>query len=215
MKRRSWLRLARKLRKTLDPVNFGQTRAGLITVAILIAGWQLSTPARAELVRGESENHYFRLEWAYELDYGYGLLGLEPNGGWPNSLLLDDVSFVTAGTPFEEMEYQGRQVFGPPTPAGVEHGLQLYEYSLLNPFVLPAAMSACYISLRFDTTNVAVRETELNYQAYGANSAGGIVMPLLSDPLPFVTVQTIPEPSAAAALTLAAIALTATRRRDD
>lgn len=214
MRSRRWLRLARKLRKTLNPVNVGQTRAGLVAVAVLIAGWQLSAPARAEIASGSSSNEYFRIEWLYDMDGGTGWMSLErADGHWWPEYLIDNARFVTAGRPFEEMSWEEYEVFGPPVLIGNEHGIPLYEYRALAPISVPDAYDDPFeIKLRFDPENAELRATELRYDAYAMSGFG---IPLPTTHLPFVTVQTIPEPAAAATLAIAAAALAATRRREE
>ena len=215
MKRRTWRRFTRKLRRWFDPVELGQTRGGLFLAAVIIAGWQLCAPVRAESSFGVSENDYFRLDWYYDLDAGWGTMGLMRICGWPYELILDDVSFVTGGAPFEWIKCDGNDAFGPPTLVGNQQGIPLYEYDALGPFSLVPSMSACRMFLRFDTENAALRETELRYQGYGLSAGGGLGVPFTSDPLPFVTIQTIPEPAAVATAALGAAALAALNRKRD
>jgi hypothetical protein len=219
MKKRTWLRLARKLHKTFNPVNLGQTRGGLFAAAVIIAGWQLSAPVRADIASGSSSNEYFRLEWSYDTYDGTGWtrLDLVDDYGWGN-MIMEDVRFTTAGTPFESLTYgwQHLDVFGPPTLVGHEGGLPLYEYEALGPFVFPCFEAyPIEIDIRFDPENAELRVTELRNDTYWASSSGGIGIPVPASPLPFVTIQTIPEPAAVATMALAAAALAATRRRDD
>jgi hypothetical protein len=216
MRRRTWLRLARKLRKTFNPVNLGQTRGGLIVVAVLIAGWQLSAPVRAEIASGSSSNEYFRIEWWYDMDDGMGWMSLGPAPDhWWRDYIIDNAHFVTAGRPFEEMSWEGNEVFNPPTLVGNDHGLPLYEYRALAPlFISGDTGFPNIIDLRFNPENAELRATTLRYDAYPRSPWGGFGLPLPTTQLPFVPIQTIPEPAAVATMALAAAALAATRRRN-
>ena len=128
--RRIRVRIAR-LHRAGNPVSLGQSRAGFVLAALLVASWQLSTPAQADVAsQGSSYNEYFRIEWNYDMDHGLGVIRLAPWGEhlW-RERVLEHGRFITAGLPFsilDDGEFD-HDVYGPPTFEGVEDGRVMFR----------------------------------------------------------------------------------------
>ena len=212
------VRIAR-LRRAANPVALGQSRTGFVLAALLVASWQLSVPAKADATSaGVSNDYYVRIEWAYDLELGRGWLYLGPQyPGNGRRTVLEHGRFTTAGLPFDSLEddVPWVDIYGPPTYAGEEEGRSLYEYDLIDSIGFGYySASSIAIALTFPTEGIELRETEFNYEGFTLSGMAGPVNRLEPASLPFVSIQTIPEPAAAASLALAAAALAATRRRE-
>jgi len=204
--------------RACNPVSLGQSRGGFILAALLVACWQLSAPAQADVAsEGFSCRGFLRLEWDYSLGSGTGTIRLLPWG-------LDDYftpvlehgRFTTAGLTFDSVEDDCwySDIYGPPTYVGEEEGRSLFEYDFTDAVGLGSDnLSGVAIAVTFPTQGVELRATEFEYEGYWLSGTPGLVHRIPPGDMPFVTIQTIPEPAAAVSLGLAAAALAATRRR--
>ncbi|MFQ5805456.1 MAG: hypothetical protein ACE5I3_03290 [Phycisphaerae bacterium] len=208
-------RFTTELRNAYDPVTLGQTRGGVVLAAVLVACWQLSAPARAQVPpNGYSINDYSLLEWHYSLDDGTGTIRLRNWDDWPShDLILEQARFTTAGVTFDSiLDGHGNELFGPPTYVGDENGRPLFEYDLLDPITLEGLNDPLEIEVTYPGQGVELRATGFGYEGR-LSAVFGPILPIPPASMPFVTIQTIPEPPVLATLGLGTAALVTAQRR--
>lgn len=204
------------LHRNCDPATFGQTKVGLVFAAVLIAGWQLATPAKAQVTNpGDSFDENFYLSWRYDLSQGRGRFDLWSRRWSPNRVnwvQLNHLRLRTEGLVFDQIAtWNGDALFGTPTIVGHQNGRDLFEYDLLQPVRFSQVLE---FRVTFPTEGVELFESGLAYEALFPTATSGIaILPLPLTTLDFVSIRTIPEPSAAVTLGVGAAALAALRRR--
>jgi hypothetical protein len=191
----------------IRPVALGRTRSGVLAAAVMLATWQLATPAAAQVANpGYSENEYFRLDWYYDLPNVWGEFTITKKH-WPETFAvsLDEFTFRTFGMRFDYIRMNGgsspfrRNQVGPD-----------YEYSLGYSDRVRVANEVEF-EVWYPRVDVGVADTSVDYGGVASSVLGPLVIP--SSSMDFVTVQAIPAPAGAATLLLGAAALL-TRRRD-
>ena len=199
-----------RLLHTVQPVELGQTPMGFLLAALMVLLWQTGRPALADPVNpGFSENDYFRVEWDYDLPAGTGTIRFTPDPDYlADGVILETADFTTEGLLFNSI-----RIGEDPAPYGViPLDDDLYQYLLVCDLRL--GNSSVDIDVTFPTVGIALRSTSLDYS--GTTSAAGFPLLIWPAKMNFVSVRTIPEPPAAAALAaaLAAAGVYAGRRRD-
>lgn len=193
---------------TPRPLALGRSRTGLLSAAVLLAAWQLATPAAAQVANpGYSENEYFRLDWFYDLPHGRGEFKVtNKNPQEVIGVALDEFEFMTFGMRFDNIREIGgwspfwREQIGPD-----------YRYYLGYGETVRAADEVEY-EVWYPTVDVAIANISVNYGGIASAVLGPITIP--SSTMDFVTIQAIPEPAAVSLLAVGAAALL-TRRRVD
>jgi hypothetical protein len=202
--RRKWYRKVRRIRRNFDPVILGQTKAGFILAAALVAFWLVGTEAHAALDNpGSAENQYFKLEWSYDLAHGNGnfILGIKnpAEGNIYDNIKINAFRFNTLGRHITSIQ----EATGIPTtfypPTIFEIANQHYNDIVVFPSVQFHADSQTHLqfNMTFQTTGVALLPTQICVSGYHT-----MVPALVMD---FLTVQTIPEPTSVTNLFLGAV----------
>ena len=200
----------RRLLHTIQPVELGQTPTGLLLAALVVFLWQVGQAALADPINpGFSENEYFRLEWDYDLPAGRGLIRFTPDPDYlADGVILETADFTTGGLLFSSIK-----IGEDPAPYGViPLEDNLLQYLLVCDMHL--GDSSVDIDVTFPSVGVDLYSTNLDYS--GTTSAAGFPLLIWPAKMNFVSVRTIPEPPAAAALAaaLAAAGVYAGRRRE-
>lgn len=196
------------------PVELGQTRRAFYFSAVLVALWLLGRPAAAEAtyISGSSEDQYIKAEWMYNLEEGYGFLSLKGKVGTPDDPMLVSLlglSLRTRGITFTTTGGVIGTHMQRPVEIPVPGGPSLYEYTV--PTLLSAAPLPAVALFTFPKQGIELYNTILDYSAQMTPSySATIPVALFSNVLSFVSIQTIPEPPAAAtAIGAAALAASA------
>lgn len=182
------------------PLMLAKTRGGLVAAVGLLAAWQFSSSAAADVMNpGYSKNEYFRLDWYYDLPRGSGHFTISSEA-YPQ-MIVWQLEFMTLGVRFDTIHVAGEPAPFRVTPVGDD-----FEYSLLPSMYFDRELR---FDVTFPSTGVGLAESSLT------STMSAVVGPFVPrSSVDFVTIQTIPEPAAVSMLAVGAAALL-TRRRDD
>lgn len=219
-------RKIRRSLRTFQPLVLGQIPLGFFVAASLVLLWQAGTPLRAATNSGFSEDEYIRIDWEYDLADGTGSFSFSNVNTNGYARFVDFLSFDTAGVALDSITqdlthydpvcpgmYPGTPEFDDPAPGGTENGLTLYSHKLRSGHALALSSDTIWpvlFNVTFPTVGVELRETAIEY----AGRLSGMYPLLIPQTnMDFVTIQSIPEPSAIASMGLGGAAGAARRRR--
>lgn len=212
MPRSKLMRSAAGLARALSPIDFGQTKPGLLAAAVLLGLWQLGSTASARQTNpGHSENNYFRVDWDYDLAGGTGIIRISENLPFnPNTaiFLLDRFDFTTFGQKFDRIGVVENFSRFREDPVGDD-----FRYSP-DPYL--HFINELTVFVEFPSEGLELVETGLDYEGHGYYSNSTTFFPFAIPPssMNFVSIRTVvPEPTGAVSLLLGAIVAGAASRR--